>query len=516
MSINLPLPKWIRFLIIILIVLGFFFRFANIDEKLYWKDEAYTSFRVSGYTKIELIQEFNNTNIISVKDLQKYQRPSPTKSAIDTIRGLVLEEPQLTPLYFVMSRFWAECFGSSVTVMRSLSILISLLILPAVYWLCIELFKSPQVGWVAIALMAVSPFQVLYAQEARPYGLWALMTLISSASLLRAMRFNARFSWSIYAITLALSFYAYLFSFFIAIWHLIYVTAIERFRLNKTLVFHLLALIIALIAFAPWLYVLMNNLSAASETTSWAIFQRSTSTYLMKFFDNLSGIFSNCNEIISLAILIMEGYPIYYICCMSPKRIWMFILLLVSITLLPLMFSDLILGGRLSIITRYLIPCYLGFCLSVSYLFANQITFIPKLFWRRLWQIAIILLISTEIWACVKYSSQLVYLNGGDRFYSVAHTVNQSTNPLLIVDGSTSSINPNESIASILTLSHLLDSKVGVQLVPESYALPKIPDSFNNVFLFKPTRPFLDAFEKNTNYKIVKVIEDFLWKLEKS
>ena len=65
-----------------------------------------------------------------------------------------------------------------MTAIRSLSALISLLIFPCIYWLCRELFNVPlSVPGVAIALMAISPIQLVYAQEAREYILW-LVTII--------------------------------------------------------------------------------------------------------------------------------------------------------------------------------------------------------------------------------------------------------------------------------------------------------------------------------------------------
>ena len=39
------------------------------------------------------------------------------------------------------------------------------------YWLCLELFESSVTAWLAVAIIAISPFQIVYAQEARPYSL---------------------------------------------------------------------------------------------------------------------------------------------------------------------------------------------------------------------------------------------------------------------------------------------------------------------------------------------------------
>ena len=100
----------INYLIIIILVLGIFFRFVNLGEKIYWIDETFTSLRISGYRETELVREVSEKGIIGIKTLQKYQQINPDKTVLDTIWGVATEEPQLTPLYFVMARFWGGYF----------------------------------------------------------------------------------------------------------------------------------------------------------------------------------------------------------------------------------------------------------------------------------------------------------------------------------------------------------------------------------------------------------------------
>ncbi|MEO8893130.1 MAG: hypothetical protein ABI417_16695, partial [Coleofasciculaceae cyanobacterium] len=142
-------PSWLRFLIIALLVLGLFFRLGNLDRKVYWFDETYTSLRTAGFTEAELVQNLSNAGIIDRETLQTYQRPSSEKTVIDTLKSLALEDPQHPPFYYLLARFWMQIFGSSVTAMRSLPALISLLAFPSMYWLCLELFESPLVGWIS-------------------------------------------------------------------------------------------------------------------------------------------------------------------------------------------------------------------------------------------------------------------------------------------------------------------------------------------------------------------------------
>ena len=204
-------PSWLRFLIIISLVIGILLHFVNIDRKFYWGDEVFTSLRISGYTVPEMNEQLGNGRVFSIEDLHKYQYPNPEKNTIDTIKSIILEESQVAPLYFVMVRFWVEWFGNSVAVTRSFSAFISLLTFPCLYWLCQELFESSLIAWIAMALVAVSPIHLVYAQEARAYSLWVVTILISSAALLRAMRLKTKGAWSIYAATLPLGFYTQLF-----------------------------------------------------------------------------------------------------------------------------------------------------------------------------------------------------------------------------------------------------------------------------------------------------------------
>jgi uncharacterized membrane protein len=166
MRVNFP-RNWLGFLIIAVLAIGILFRFVNLDRKFYGVDETYTSLRVAGYTEAEIIKKTSYHKITSPSDLQKYQQINSEKSLRDTLNSLATEDPQHPPLYYVLARHWAQWFGSSVAAMRSLPAVISLLVFPAIYWLAWELFESSAVAWMAIAIFAISPYHILFAQEAR-------------------------------------------------------------------------------------------------------------------------------------------------------------------------------------------------------------------------------------------------------------------------------------------------------------------------------------------------------------
>ncbi len=473
-----------------------------------------------------MLQQNFDGHVISLEDLQKYQRINPEKGLIDTVKGLAAEEPQLAPLYFVIVRFWAQWFGNSVAVIRSLSAFISLLVFPCAYWLCLELFESSLVGWVMIALLAVSPFHVLYAQEARPYCLWTVTILLSSASLLRAIRLKTKLSWGVYALTLVLGLYSHLFNVLVAIGHGIYVFATESFRLNKTVISYLLASLAGLLAFAPWLLVVAN--SRPPKSTDWTAEDIGVLTMITRWLGNISRIFfdvgldrstSLASKFSPLSLLIplilvlsiLTGYSMYFLYRKTPKRVWLFIFTLIGVTALALILPDLILGGRRSSTPRYIIPCYLGVQLAIAYLLTSQITSIHiKIQHRKLWQLVMVTLVSSGILSCaISSQAENWWLKDSARnkyYFQVAHIINQANHPLLISD--------NLGPGSVLSLSYLLNPKVRLLLAVKPN-LPKIPrDGFSNIFLYNSSQSLQNELKKK--YKIERAYEhDQLWLLEK-
>ncbi|NJN32699.1 MAG: hypothetical protein HC824_21510 [Synechococcales cyanobacterium RM1_1_8] len=107
-------------------------------------------------------------------------------------------------------RGWSGLFGPTVTNLRLFSVVLGLLLLPAVYGLCQELFPGTWVGAIALALVAQSPFHLLYAQEARPYSLWALLIAMSQLALLRALRLKTASAWLLYGLSFAAGLYCHL------------------------------------------------------------------------------------------------------------------------------------------------------------------------------------------------------------------------------------------------------------------------------------------------------------------
>ncbi|GAB4541816.1 MAG: hypothetical protein Tsb0014_34010 [Pleurocapsa sp.] len=253
---------------VILLLLGLFFRVAHLETKIFWVDEVATAVRVSGYTIPEVSNTLAQQDIVDRDYILQYQQVNSDRDLVDVVNAL-RKSPEHAPLYFLIARFWLELWGDSITAIRSLSVVFSLLVFPCLYWLCWELFQDKTISWLGVMLMSVSPFYAAYAQEARPYSLWTVAILIMTASLVRATKTNNFSSWLLYGLSLVFNFYTSLFSIFIAIaqgFYLLFIPSKSKLDLFKK---YLLTLTISFVTFAPWLLTILQNLWLMHDNTSW-------------------------------------------------------------------------------------------------------------------------------------------------------------------------------------------------------------------------------------------------------
>jgi uncharacterized membrane protein len=518
-----PVP-WFSAFFVVILATGLFFRFTNLDKKVYWNDEVGMTVKLSGHTVGEMINQLFDGGEIGVEDLHKYQRVSPEKPVRDTIIALATEDAHLPPLYYLLARLWARIFGDSVQAIRSLSAVISLLVFPCVYWLCRELFESPLTGWLAVALMAVSPFHVLYAQEAYQYSLWTVTVLLASAALLWALRVQTGRSWAIYTASVAMGLYTHLLFGLVVIAHGVYVAGMnlgkinpKEFRLPKALVSYLLATVTGLFAFSPWAAVIIvkhTRIQPSWLTKDISFFDRLEQwsyNFGSVFLDTggyLYGIGSPTIEKISLTILALAGYSIWFVCSRTEKRTWLFVVTLTGSVFISLALADLIWGGGRSAVARYLIPSYLGVQLAFAHLLAFRIVSVGLL-QRKIWQAVMAVVMTAGIASCAISAQAETWWNkaGSRTIPELARIINRFPGPLVISDSS--GLNPG----NVVSLSYLVEPKVRFRLVVPPN-VPTIPDGFSDVFLFNPSESLRQALQTDGKRRIESVYADgMLWRL---
>ena len=523
---NWDIPQvTLRICIVVLLAIGIFFRFANLEQKVYWVDEAGTSRYISGYTETEVEQDIFDGRLIEVSNLQKYQYPDAKTSTADIIKNLALANPEHPPLYFVALTSWIKFFGNSVTTIRGFSAIISLLTFPCLYWLCQELFQSKWVSWTAVALTAISPVHIVYAQEARQYSLWIVMILLSSAILLRALRQKNKIDWLIYGAIVSLGLYTHLFFVLVAFGHGIYVILTEGFKFKRVSLSYLSALLIPLLAFGPWLWILFTK-PPSPDIVSWMDDKPSPLSMAARLAGVISRTFVDLgispNDSLSsmlllapviLILLALIGYSLYFVFRHSSERVWLFIFTLIGVTSLTVILSYLILDKQIAT-TRYLLPVSLGIQLSVSYLLATKVKvtpFVEGIWKQRFWRISIILISFLGILSCTIRAQSEVWWNQvpqlTENIPEIAEIVNQADRPLVISDAI-----PGVPRFLLYGLSHRLAPEVRLQLLLDS-GLSGMKYDFEDIFLFESSEELRTKIETLYGTE-AELIVDSLWQLK--
>ncbi|MEO0824613.1 MAG: glycosyltransferase family 39 protein [Cyanobacteria bacterium J06635_15] len=437
----------VKLILLVVIGLGIFFRGANLDGKVFWGDETSTLSRISGYDFSEIRDRFSETYSIQASELSQYQQFAPDRGIPKIVAGLAQEEPQLPPAYFLSLRAWVGLLGHSVAAVRGFSAVVGILALPAMYWLAWELFSAPLTAWLATALFAVSPFQVLYAQEARPQSFWTLTILLASAALLRALRRNTVNAWGLYALTLTFSFYTYMLSGVIAIAHGIYVLFRQRFRFNAPLRRYLITSAVSTLLFLPWLFTALHSFGQLDGSTAWTKQAIGLSALVKTWLLNLSRGFGDLNYdfaerdllgylgilAIALLVIVALGILVRY----AKPDVWLFVLLLMGVISLLLVAPDLISGGRRSTVVRYFIPAFIGLELALAYSLNHQGFDTKGKVQRGIWQGITTILLVTGIISCGISAQATVWWNkyNGRDLPVVAEVVNEAEQPVLVMDG---------------------------------------------------------------------------------
>ncbi|HEY9818789.1 MAG TPA: glycosyltransferase family 39 protein [Candidatus Obscuribacterales bacterium] len=525
-----PLKQWLRWGAIALLVIGILFRFGNLGKKVYWIDETYTSLRISGYGEQELITQTYTGEVITVADLQSFQKLGPDRTWTDTLKSLS-ESPQHPPLYFLLGRLWIQIWGASPATVRSLSALLSLLTFPALYWLGRELFESSTPRWLAIACVAVSPFHVLYAQEARQYSLWTALTIASGAALLGAMRLTQAtvppqrrwLAWSTYTLLLATSFYTFLLTGLVAIAHGVFI-GIRTWQKRKRslLLSYLVATTSAILLFAPWLWVMINHAQRVSNTAAWANERFSLDWLILRWLLYPINQFLDLNlgdrYLTSPAILLMVAmvalivYAVIVVAREAPPLTAQFILVTTAVPALILILPDLLLGGQRSGTARYMIPVYIGLQLAVVYALSLRL----ETSTRARWQLITLGVLASGIVSCgISSQATLWWTKSPDKHqhnHRIVAALSQSDRPLVISDDSTEL--STCFACRMLTLSYDLPPETRLQLV-RSPQIPVLPSDRPDVFVISPSRRLVRRLEDQgyTSRLVFEADRVWFWQL---
>ncbi|MBL1211234.1 glycosyltransferase family 39 protein [Geminocystis sp. GBBB08] len=487
-----PREFWLKIVIIIVIIIGIFFRLTNIDKKIYWHDEVYTSLRVAGYKGDQIVETFFNGKIITAKDLLELQILKPKTPLSSTLNSLI-EHPEHPPLYYLLLRFWQDLLGSSIIINRSLSIVFSLLIFPGIYYLSKQLFNHNLVSLISVTFVAISPIQILYGQEAREYSLWMVTIILSSWFFLKAIKTNKINHWLGYSLSLSATFYTSILSAFLPIVNIVYIFLMRKSLEVKTNINFLTFTIISGILFTPWILITLINLQILKDKTKWTNVEES-----LEFLANLWGLhFTSLFADVGLPLyhwatyifitfaFSLIFYSFFFLIKNNSKNIWLYLLLLVLIPTLGLIVPDLIFGGIRSSMTRYFFPAYLAIYLTIAYTLGKKIEEKSKI-----WSIILGIIYTVSIISNLISSNSETWWNKAPSYHNpaIAKIINQAENPLVI----TEKFDINEG--NIISISHNLKPETKLQLLDVNTPI-KPHKEFPEIYVFNPSPEFRKKIE---------------------
>ena len=519
------LTNWTAFFIVIVLLLGVFFRFTNLEGKVYWIDEVHTSLRASGFSRTEFVELAPRGKIISIEELHQFQKPNSERNFIAAIKAISSSEH--SPLYYVLARVGIDLFGSSINVTRGVAAFLSLFLFPCVYWLSQELFNNRFISLVITALTAVSPLQILYAQEAREYSLLAVTLALSCAIFLRFVNrkssfgYPNKFNWWWYGLSVALGLYTHPLFVLVMISHGIYTVIVNGFRWGRLLRQYVFATALGILLFIPWILVFIFNEDGVGmwierdiPLVFWlqrwllnisATFFDLQTIYAERFFDveNVRDFQLSLNIVSGLLIgfvFLLIVYSTYFLITHNSQKSSFFIILLIGVTALGLGVPDLLFGGQRSTVARYIMAVYLGIQIIVGYCIGTNIISANSRNWQRqFWRIIFVLTITLGIVSSWQMLQSKTWWNKYSSYYNaeVAAIINRTEKPLIISNA--------KRISRSTSLSYQLRENARFLLLDEEDTYIPEYTQFSKIFLFRPFPDFLQQLQQNNLYAIEPV-----------
>lgn len=192
-----PSNRWLHLAgLLTWIGIGTAIRFTGLGTKPPWTDEFATLVFSLGHS-FETVSLDRPISLDALLQPLQLQPQVPVNEVVHTL----LTHDVHPPLYFALAHYWLHWFSPpsglvSIEVARSLPALLGVLSIPAMFGLGYLVARSQQkmgdtsllIGQAMAALMAVSPYGVYLAQEARHYTLAMLWVIASLACLVIVVR----------------------------------------------------------------------------------------------------------------------------------------------------------------------------------------------------------------------------------------------------------------------------------------------------------------------------------------
>ena len=165
-----------RLALLLIILLATLLRLVAISTRPIWYDEAFAV-------------------LFAEKGLQAMLHGTLTQ-----VGGIAADVHPLA--YYLLLKGWMNVFGQSLTVVRLLSVLFGVGTVLITYVLSRSL-AGERMALTAALLVALSPFQIHYAQEIRMYALLVFLLAAATMALWYGMHNGRWYWWAMFSVTIA-------------------------------------------------------------------------------------------------------------------------------------------------------------------------------------------------------------------------------------------------------------------------------------------------------------------------
>ena len=164
----------------------------------------------------------------------------------------VLRQDGSPPLYYMILHVWTELFGTREVITHRLSLLFTLLTIPAAYWAAAAWSRAA--GLAAAVVVAFSPFLDIHAMETRMYPLVVLLGMLATGAFVRGFVHGRRRFVIAFAVLVAAMLYTHNWAAFFALGSGVGIAAVALARRDwGVLRDGVLAGAGALLLYAPWI-----------------------------------------------------------------------------------------------------------------------------------------------------------------------------------------------------------------------------------------------------------------------
>lgn len=380
--------------------------------------------------------------------------------------------------------------------MRALPAVLSVLQIPCMYWLAMELFMVPLAAEFAAALIALSPLQLLYAHEVREYSLVTAIIALTSAAFLRALRKPSLPNWGLYLATLILGFYSSVLTALAVLAQFLYLIAVSGMKWSRSMTSFLSVSAITVVSFTPWLVEMVKDHVAVLGAISWLATPVSVSELAGSWLDIFPKILldlgdhapaiTNC---LTAFVLPLQVYALYVVLRKGKNERSFLIATLFLVPAIAFPLWDLILGGQRSMHMNYMMPIPVAVLLSIAFLLYRSQTSGPENL-RKIWLAVASLVFSCEIASCAIMAQSTDWPGLAiekQNIPAIARVLNSDQRCVLVTERGQDVTN----FMQLLVLSHVVKPDVYLEYfdVP---SLPSLPDKVDHFYLFNPTQAFID------------------------